>query len=91
MKISSKRQISIPKSIMEALVLKPGDEVEFEIKNRKVHLVPVKTVKIPRDQAWFWTEEWQEKEKEADRDLEKGRFKEFDGLDDLLRDLHGKN
>lgn len=91
MKISSKRQISIPKSIMEALVLKPGDEVEFEIKNRKVHLVPVKTVKIPRDQAWFWTEEWQGKEKEADRDHEKGRFKEFDGLDDLLRDLHGKN
>jgi len=91
MKISSKRQISIPKSIMGALDLKPGDEVEFEIKNRKIHLVPVKTVKIPRDQAWYWTEEWQGKEKEADEDLKKGRFKEFDGLDDLLRDLHGKN
>jgi antitoxin MazE len=91
MKISSKRQISIPKTIMEVLDLKPGDEVEFEVKNRKAHLVPVKTVKIPRDQAWFWAKEWQEKEKEADEDFKKGRFKEFDGLDDLLKDLHGKN
>jgi len=91
MKISSKRQISIPKTIMEALDLKPGDEVEIEVKNRKARLVPVKTVTIPREQAWFWTKEWQEKEKEADEDLDKGRFKEFDGLDDLLRDLHGQN
>jgi antitoxin MazE len=91
MKISSKRQISIPKTIMEVLDLKTGDEVEFEVKNRKVHLVPVKTVKVPRDQAWFWTEEWQEKEKEADQDLKAGRFREFNSLDDLLSDLHGKH
>ena len=30
MKISSKRQISIPKTIMEALDLKPGDEVTIQ-------------------------------------------------------------
>jgi AbrB family looped-hinge helix DNA binding protein len=91
MKISSKRQISIPKKIMEALDLQPGDEVEFEVKNRKIHLVPIKTVKVPRDQAWFWTKEWQEMEREADDDLKNGKFKEFDGLADLLKDLHGKN
>jgi len=91
MKISSKRQISIPKTIMEAMDLQPGDEVEFEVKNKKVHLVPVKTVKILREQAWFWTKEWREKEKEADEDFKNGRFKEFNGLDDLLKDLHGQN
>ena len=42
MKISSKRQISIPKTIMEALDLKPGDEVEFEVKNEKPIWSPLK-------------------------------------------------
>jgi AbrB family looped-hinge helix DNA binding protein len=76
-RISSKRQISIPKKVMEALALKPGDEVEFTVKNKTAHLIPGKTVKVPRDQGWFWTKEWQKSEKEADEDIQKGRFKAF--------------
>jgi hypothetical protein len=30
-------------------------------------------------------------EREADDDLKNEKFKEFDGLADLLKDLHGKN
>lgn len=29
------------------------------------------------DQAWFWTPEWQAKEREADADLAAGRVKTF--------------
>jgi AbrB family looped-hinge helix DNA binding protein len=88
MKISSKRQISIPKKVMEALGLQPGDELEFEIEGNAAHLIPIKTIKVPREQAWFWTPEWQAREKEADQDLYAGRYDEFDTLDDLLKDLH---
>ena len=88
MKISSKRQISIPRDIMEALKLKPGDEVEFHVKGEAAVLVPIKTIKVPRDQTWYWTPDWQEKENEADRDLASGRFQDFDSLDDLVKDLH---
>jgi len=91
MKISSKRQISIPKNVMEALDLHPGDEVEFEIEVNTVRLIPIKTIKVPRDQAWFWTPEWQAAEKEADQDLAAGRYHEFDKLEDLLKDLHRKD
>ena len=91
MKISSKRQVAIPKSVLEALKLKPGDEVEFEIEGNAARIIPIKTIKVPRDQAWFWTPEWQEKEKEADRDIKEGRYKEFEKADDLLRDLHGED
>jgi len=91
MKISTKRQISIPKSVMTALKLQPGDEVEFEMKGKKAVLVPIKTIKVPRDQAWFWTPEWQAKEKEADQDLASGRFREFRKLEDLLKDLNGED
>ena len=62
MKISSKRQVSIPKKIMRTLDLKPGDEVVFQVKGDKAHIIPIKTIKVPRDQAWFWTPEWQEHE-----------------------------
>ena len=91
MKISSKRQISVPKKIMEALGLKPGDEVEFEIEGNAARLIPVQTIKVPREQAWFWTAEWQAKEREADEDLSAGRYRDFDKLEDLLKDLHSED
>ena len=55
MRISSKRQISIPKHVMTALNLKPGDEIDIRIEDGVACLVPVATIKVPRDQAWFWT------------------------------------
>ena len=91
MKISSKRQVSIPKRIMEALDLRPGDEVEFQVEGNKARIVPITTIKIPRDQAWFWTPEWQEKEKEADFELASGQYEDFDRMEDLLKDLHSEN
>lgn len=91
MKISAKRQISIPKKIMEVLNLKPGDEVEIQVDGNTARLFPIKTIKVPRDQAWFWTPEWQEKENEADHDLANGQYRDFDQLDHLLKDLHGED
>jgi AbrB family looped-hinge helix DNA binding protein len=91
MKISSKRQIAIPKEVMAALKLEPGDEVEFQVQGEAAVLVPIKTIKVPRDQTWFWTPEWQKKEKEGDEDLAAGRFRDFDSLEDLLKDLHGED
>lgn len=39
------------------------------------------------DQSWFWTEEWQERYREAKADLAEGRFQEFDDIEDALADL----
>lgn len=39
-----------------------------------VHLIPVVGVITPR-QAYFWTRRWQQGEKEASRDLKKGKYK----------------
>ena len=43
---------------------------------------------VPKDQEWFWTEEWQEWERQADEELARGEFKEFDSVEDLIADLH---
>jgi len=39
------------------------------------------------DQAWFWTEEWQAGEREAEADLAAGRYQVFDTMEDLIGDL----
>ena len=39
------------------------------------------------DQAWFWTNEWQAGEREAEADLAAGRYQVFDTMDDLIADL----
>jgi AbrB family looped-hinge helix DNA binding protein len=88
MRISSKRQIAIPKHVMTALNLNPGDELDIRIEDETARLLPIKTIKVPRDQAWFWTKEWQEKERQADEDIAAGNFRDFESLDALMKELH---
>ncbi len=47
---------------------------------------PIETMEteIVEDESWFWTEEWQAKEKRADDDFESGRFQKFKNIDDLI-------
>ena len=35
-------------------------------------------------QAWFWTPEWQQREREADEDIAAGRIRHFDDAESLL-------
>ena len=78
-------QITIPKHIMEKLSLKKGDKVEFDIKGDSIVVKPV--LIIDKAQSWFWTKKWQDEEKEADKDIEAGRVKTFDNVNDLMKDL----
>lgn len=43
--------------------------------------------KDENDQSWFWTEEWQAKELEADEALNRGDYEEFDDIDSFLESL----
>ncbi len=65
--------------------IKDGDILQVQIEEDRVILVPMKLV--PADQAWFWTEEWQKGEKEAQNDINSGNVKTFETIDDLLKDL----
>jgi hypothetical protein len=40
--------------------------------------------RIDPEQAWFWTREWQEKEREADEDLAAERGTRYESDEDLL-------
>lgn len=85
-KIGLKHQITIPKGIFKKLSLEVGDILEAEVKGSAIFISPKKL--IPKDQTWFWTKEWQEKEKEAEEDIRKGRVHgPFESAKDLLKFL----
>jgi len=42
---------------------------------------------IDPEQAWFWTREWQQREREADKDLASGRVTRFESDEDFLAAL----
>ena len=85
-KISPKRQITIPKEICKKLNLETGDYLEVDTINEGIVLIPKKL--ISRDQEWFWSKEWQAKEKEADEAISRGEVSQiFENADDLIKHL----
>lgn len=85
-KIGSKHQVTIPKEIFEQLRLKPGDYVEAKLSKGKVVLTP-KEIADKGEDAWFWSEAWQAKERRADEDIKAGRVKRFKDVEALIKDL----
>jgi hypothetical protein len=41
-------------------------------------------------QAWFWTERWQQMEREADADIAAGRVRTYDNVDEFLTALEAR-
>jgi len=86
-KIGKRHQVTIPKEVFEKLDLKEGEYVEVQAEEGKIVLVPQRT--IPRDQAWFWKEEWQEREREAEWDIREGKMEgPFDTAEDAIEALN---
>jgi bifunctional DNA-binding transcriptional regulator/antitoxin component of YhaV-PrlF toxin-antitoxin module len=83
--IGAKNQITIPHRISKALRLKKGDLIFMCLVDRRIEMIPARL--IPKDQLWFWTPEWQRKEREADEDIAQGRIRESASVDELLKDL----
>jgi len=44
-------------------------------------------IRVDASQMWFWTDEWQLLEHEADEDLRHGRYEDFDSMDDFINSL----
>jgi AbrB family looped-hinge helix DNA binding protein len=80
-----KSQVTIPKALVEELGLKVGDKLDIDIEDGKLVITPV--VIIPKSQEWFYTPEWQAKEKEVNKQLEECRLNVADSKEEIYRDL----
>ena len=90
LQIRSNGQITLPASIRRQANLQEGDALEVTIdKEGAIRLVP--QMLVERSQAYFWTERWQDGEREADEDLRAGRYKDFDDIESLLEELESDN
>ncbi|MBK8903098.1 MAG: hypothetical protein IPM53_18050 [Anaerolineaceae bacterium] len=43
---------------------------------------------VPKDEEWFWSEEWQKGEREVNKALADEDYEIFESADDLIKDLH---
>ena len=84
-KVTRHGQVTLPASVRKQLAIKEGDLVEVTVEDDRAVLLPKKL--IDRSQAYFWTKEWQEAEKEANEDIKAGRVKTFDTVEELAKDL----
>jgi len=81
-------QVTLPAKLRKRLQLKVGDVVEITEKGGNIILVPKKT--IDPEQAYFWSKEWQEAEREVEEDLRKGRVHKASDVEELLKNLKGR-
>ena len=81
-------QLTLPAELRKQLGLKIGDLLEIAVKGYKLILTPKRPVDL--DQAWFWTREWQEAEREVDEDIKAGRVKKAKSVEELIRTLKKK-
>jgi antitoxin PrlF len=78
-------QLTLPPAVREALDVKTGDEIMFEIVDGTV--VVHAATWVPRSQAWFWTPEWQEGERQAAEQIATGQTTVVKSADDMFGQL----
>jgi len=85
-RLRPKGQVTVPPEIRSLLGVTEGDDLIFYTdETGRVVVSPAQV--IPPEQAWFWSERWQQMEHEAQADLASGRVKEFPNLSSALENL----
>jgi AbrB family looped-hinge helix DNA binding protein len=74
-KVREKYQVTIPEEVRGKIPLKVGERVEVTARGSEIVIRPI--VEIPRDQAWFWSKQWQDQVSQSLKDLKKGKTKVF--------------
>ncbi len=70
--------------------LEHGDDLEERIREGIKEYKPgvtVPTTPVKAGQEWFWTEDWQAAEREAEADLEAGQHETFENDKDFIASL----
>ena len=80
-----KSQVTIPKEIVKKLNLKAGDKLDIKEEDGKLIITPA--VIILKDQAWFYSPEWQSMGKKVNEQKRDGKVRSADTAEELFTDL----
>src|SRR4030042_2019177 len=86
--VRKKAQLTLPLSVRQKLGIEEGDYMDVQVRDGEIVLKAKKL--IDKDQAWFWTERWQQGEKEAEADIREGRVHNFGDAESAKEYLHNK-
>ena len=84
-KIGQNFQIALPQQIVKILGLKINEYIDISVQDSRIILEP--QVLVPKDQAYFYSQEWQKDEEEASKDLKRGKVTKTKNLDELFKKL----
>lgn len=84
-KLGQNYQIALPREVAKSLSLHTNDYLDIRVKNNKIIMEP--QVVIPKEQAYFYTSEWQKDEIEAHQDIKNGRVTKTKNLKELFKEL----
>lgn len=82
-KVTRNFQITIPADIRKKLRIHVGSLLSFCLEKGAIVVRP--QALIDENQAWFWSEEWQEAEKKVDLARKKGQARGFKGVKEMRR------
>ena len=85
-RVRPKGQVTLPGEIRNLLGVNEGDDLAFSL-NEQGQVVISRLEVIPPDQAWFWTEQWQKVERDAQADIDAGRVHRYANIDETVSAL----
>jgi AbrB family looped-hinge helix DNA binding protein len=83
--VRARGQVTLPEDIRAAAHLEEGDLLDAELTEDGILLRPRKV--IDATQAWFWSPEWQQGEREAEADSAAGRIETFTSGEEMITAL----
>jgi AbrB family looped-hinge helix DNA binding protein len=84
--VRKKAQVTLPQSVRQELGIEEGDFLDIQVRSGEIVLKVKKLV--DKEQAWFWTNRWQQGEKEAEEDIRTGRVHNFPDTKKAVAFLH---
>jgi AbrB family looped-hinge helix DNA binding protein len=85
-RLRAKGQMTLPSEVRELLSVSEGDDLVFSI-DENGRIVVERAQFIPPDQAWFWSDRWQEMERRVQEDIAAGRIQHYKSVEDAIADL----
>jgi AbrB family looped-hinge helix DNA binding protein len=73
--LRGRSQLTLPGFVRKTLGLDEGDLFEVSIRDGEIVLRPKRVIDV--SQAWFWSQRWQDGEKQAEQDVSNGATHAF--------------
>lgn len=86
--VRKKAQLTLPLSVRKELGIEEGDYMDVQVKDGNI-ILRVKKL-VDKEQSWFWTERWQQGEKEAEEDIRAGHTHQFPDVESAVDHLHSQ-